>query len=54
MDRKAVELLVSWIVDAGFGYDNIPDLYERYQQELENMSYTDGLIYIAIKEAEHE
>lgn len=54
MDRKAVELLVSWMVEAGFGYDNIPDLYDQYKKDIENMGYNEGLIYIALKEAESE
>lgn len=54
MDRKAVELLVSWMVEAGFGYDNIPDLYNKYKKDIEKMGYNEGLIYIALKEVESE
>lgn len=52
MDRKVVELLVSWMVEAGFGYDNIPDLYNKYKKDIEKMGYNEGLIYIALKEVE--
>ena len=54
MYEKALDLFIEWAVECGFGYDNIPDLYERYQQELKNMNYIDDLIYIALKEAENE
>ena len=54
MDRKAIELLVSWMVEAGFGYDNILDLYDKYKKDIDNMGYNEGLIYIALKEAESE
>lgn len=49
--RKALFLLADWATDCDFGYDNIPELYEKYKDEINNLSYTDGLIYIAVKEA---
>lgn len=48
---KALSLLADWATDCGFGYDNIPELYEKYKDEIKDLSYTDGLIYIAVKEA---
>lgn len=48
---KAFELFVDWIVACDFGYDNIPDEYETYKKEIENMDYEKGLMYIAIQEA---
>ena len=49
ISEKALELLLDWAIDCGFGYDNLGDLYEKYKNEIveRNMSYIDGLIYIA-------
>ena len=49
---KGLRLLVDWAVDCDFGYDNIPEEYEKYKEEISDMRYTEGLIYIAKKEAE--
>ena len=51
---KGLRLLIDWMVDCDFGYDNIPEEYEKYKEEISDMGYTEGLIYIAIKEAENE
>ena len=48
---EGLKLLVEWAVDCDFGYDNIPDEYERYKDELTSFGYVDGLMYIAIQEA---
>lgn len=48
---KGLKLLVDWAKDCGFGYDNMPELYDKYEDEIKDLSYTDGLIYIAVKEA---
>ena len=50
-ELKGLRLLVNWAVDCDFGYDNIPDLYEKYADEIKDMSYTEGLVYIATKQA---
>lgn len=52
-DNKGLRLLIDWAVDCGFGYDNIPEEYEKYKEEISDMHYTEGLIYIAKKEAEN-
>jgi len=53
--ERALMLLLNWAVECGFGYDNFPEEYERYKDEIEDMSYFDGMIYIAEKEVEsHE
>lgn len=52
--KRALELLVEWVTECDFGYDNIPDLYDKYKKDIENMGYNEGLIYIALKEAENE
>ena len=50
-ELRGLRLLVNWAVDCDFGYDNIPDLYERYADEIKDMGYTEGLVYIATKQA---
>lgn len=46
---QAYHQLVEWAVDCGFGFDNIPDIYEQYKNDVDRMGYTDGLIYLASK-----
>lgn len=48
---KAFDLFIEWATDCDFGYDNLGDLYEKYEKEIEDLSYSDGLKYIALKEA---
>ena len=50
--ERALMLLLNWAVECDFGYDNFPEEYERYKDEIEDMSYIDGMIYIAEKEVE--
>lgn len=50
MSEKALRLLIDWAIECGFGYDNIPEEYEKYKEEIEGMGYTEGLIYIAEQE----
>lgn len=51
--KHSLELAVEWFVECGFGYDNIPDLYEKYKDEIKkrDMGYNEGLIYIITQEA---
>ena len=51
---KALYLLVDWSTDCGFGYDNMPEMYDKYEEEIKDFSYIDGLIYIAVNEAVKE
>lgn len=51
---KALELYIKWTEECDFGYDNIPDEWERYEKEIEDLDYREGLKYIALKEAERE
>ncbi len=51
---KAFRLFVEWAVNCGFGYDNIPNEYEKYKDDIKGMRYTDGLIYIAKMEVKNE
>ena len=50
--ERALMLLLNWAEECGFGYDNFPEEYERYKYEIADMSYFDGMIYIAEKEVE--
>lgn len=52
--KRAIQLLATWATDCDFGYDNIPDLYEEYKNDVKNMSSTYGLIYIALNEAKKQ
>ena len=48
----ALELLLDWAIECDFGYDNIPDEYEQYKDEVKDMDYKEGLIYIAERKIE--
>ena len=50
--EKALELLLDWAIECDFGYDNIPDEYEKYKDEIADMDYKEGLIYIAERQIE--
>lgn len=52
--EKALELLLDWAIQCDFGYDNIPEEYEKYKDEIKDMDYTEGLIYIAEREIEDQ
>ena len=46
-ENKALRLLVAWATDCDFGFDQFPDEYERYKDEIKGMKYIDGMIHIA-------
>ena len=50
---KAFQKYVGWTTECDFGYDNIPDEYQKYKNDnkFKTLSYDSGLIYIAIQEA---
>lgn len=50
--EKALLLLLEWAEECGFGYDNFPEEYERYKEDVEEMGYIEGMIYIAEREIE--
>lgn len=50
--EKALLLLLDWAYECGFGYDSIPEEYEIYKKDVENMGYLEGLIYITEREVE--
>ena len=53
-ENEGLRLLIDWAVERGFGYDNIPEEYEKYKEEISDMGYTEGLVYIARKEAKND
>lgn len=44
---KALRLLVEWAEECDFGFDQFPDEYERYKEEIKNMNYIEGMIHVA-------
>lgn len=46
-EKEALKLLIEWAEECDFGYDNFPEEYERYKDEIEGMGYTEGMIHIA-------
>ena len=52
IENKVLRLLLDWAIECGFGYDSIPEEYEKYKDDIQDKNYAEGLIYIAMKEAE--
>ena len=52
--EQALYLLLTWAEECGFGYDNFPDEYERYKDDIKDKSYLEGMIYIAEKVIEEK
>ena len=44
---KALRLLIEWAEECDFGFDQFPDEYERYKNEITDMKYVDGMIHVA-------
>lgn len=44
---KALRLLVEWAKECDFGFDQFPNEYERYKEEIKGMNYTEGMIHVA-------
>ena len=44
---KALRLLVEWAEECDFGFDQFPDEYERYKDEIKGMKYIGGMIHVA-------
>lgn len=53
-ELKGLRLLTEWAIQCGFGYDNIPEEYEKYKEIIKDMGYDEGLIFIATQEANTE
>jgi hypothetical protein len=48
LEIKGLRKLVEWAVECDFGYDNLGDWWvDRFKSEIEDMSYTEGLIHLA-------
>ena len=52
-ENPALKLLIEWAIQCGFDYDSIPEEYAKYKDEIKGMDYTEGLIYIAMKEVDN-
>lgn len=52
--NKALNLLAEWAIECGFGYDNIPEEYEKYKDDIAEMGYREGLVYIVKMENEKQ
>ena len=48
----ALDILLEWATECGFGYDNIPEQCAEYEYDIADMRYIEGLKYIVIREAE--
>lgn len=44
---KALRLLIEWAEECDFGFDQFPDEYERYKDEIKDMKYIDAMIHVA-------
>ena len=53
--KKAFCVFVNWAEECDFGYDNIPNEFVKYKDELEKkeIGYIEGLMYIALKEVKN-
>lgn len=48
LEIKALELLLEWSIECGFGLDSFPEEYEMYKYTLnDDMSYKEMIIQIA-------
>ena len=54
LENEALKLLLEWAEEAGFGYDQIPEEYAEFKDDLEkfNIGYMEGFIYMAKKRVE--
>ena len=51
----ALNLLLDWAIECGFGFDSFPEEYEKYKEELtDDMSYKEMMIHIAKRCIEDE
>lgn len=46
-ENAALRLLIEWAEECDFGYDNFPEEYERYKDEIKDVGYIEGMIHIA-------
>ena len=53
-ENTALNLLVDWAIQCDFGFDNFPEEYEKYKEDIKELGYKEGMIYIAKKESRGE
>lgn len=49
LKEKALMLLLEWAVECGFWFDSFQEEYEEYEEDIKDMDYMSGMIYIAEK-----
>ena len=49
--KKALYMYVNWCEECDIGYDNFPDEYKKYEKDVEEMGYIEGLEYMVLMEA---
>ena len=49
--KTALNMYVNWCEECDIGYDNFPDEYEKYEEDVMEMDYIEGLEYIVLMEA---
>ena len=50
-ENTALNLLIDWAIQCDFGFDNFPEEYEKYKEDIKELGYKEGMIYIAKKES---
>ena len=50
-ENTALNLLIDWAIQCDFGFDNFPEAYEKYKEDIKELGYKEGMIYIAKKES---
>lgn len=43
--------LLDRAIETGFGFDQIPEQYEKYKDDIKEREYTASLIYVGVQEA---
>ena len=54
LKEKALMLLLEWAVECGFWFDSFQEEYEEYKEDIKDMDYMSGMIYIAEKVVKNE
>ena len=49
--KTALNMYVNWCEECDIGYDNLPYEYEKYEEDVEEMGYIEGLEYMVLMEA---
>ena len=48
--KKALYIYINWCDECGIGYDNLPEKYEKYEEDVKEMGYIEGLEYMVLME----